>query len=222
MPVRERLCERSYGRWLACRAVSPGRIVVISGTGLEVIVVIVTTSTTVARADELFTTDEETALVGFLAGHSGLTREAYALDLRQYVQWSTERAVPLFGARRSDIESFGRYLECLGRARATIARRLCTIASFYRYAEEEGLIPVAPAVHVRRPRLDDALLSWLARNGLRVSEALGATCRRRPATRIRVRPCVPTVPGSLWTATPPTSSKPSSPAQPDNTPNRLT
>jgi site-specific recombinase XerD len=27
-----------------------------------------------------------------------------------------------------------------GRARATIARRLCTIVGFYRYAEEEGLI----------------------------------------------------------------------------------
>jgi hypothetical protein len=41
-----------------------------------------------------------------------------------------------------------------GRARATAARRLCTVAGFYRYAEEEGLVPVSPAVHVRRPRLD--------------------------------------------------------------------
>jgi integrase/recombinase XerD len=69
------------------------------------------------------------------------------------------------------------------------------------YAEEEGLIPISPAVHVRRPRLDyeshaigldrnevgamlvaaglgghqeHALLSLLALNGLRVSEAIGA------------------------------------------------
>ena len=76
----------------------------------------VTTSTTLAVRDELFTTEEQTALVGFLAGYSGLTREAYALDLRQYVQWCTEHAVTLFGARRADIESFGRHLEALGRA----------------------------------------------------------------------------------------------------------
>ena len=72
---------------------------------------------------------------------------------------------------------------------------------FYRYAEEEGLVPTSPAVHVRRPRLDyeshtigldrnevdallvaaglgasseHALISLLALNGLRVSEAIGA------------------------------------------------
>jgi site-specific recombinase XerD len=62
--------------------------------------------------------------------------------------------VALFGARRADIEAFGRHLEALGRARATVARRLCTVACFYRYADEEALIAVSPAVHVRRPRLD--------------------------------------------------------------------
>jgi len=157
-------------------------------------------ATTLAR-DELFTPEEEVALTGFLAGYSGLTREAYALDLRQYVAWCTERSLTVFGARRADIETFGRHLEALGRARATISRRLCTIACFYRYAEQEGLIDHSPAVHVRRPRLhyeshatgldrnevgamlvaaglasyrDHALISLLALNGLRVSEATGA------------------------------------------------
>jgi integrase len=155
----------------------------------------------IATRDELFSPDEQLALVGFLAGYGGLTREAYALDLRQYVTWCTERRITLFGARRADIEAFGRHLEAAGRARATVARRLCTIACFYRYAEEEGLIAVSPAVHVRRPRLDydshatgldrnevgallvaaglagardHALVSLLALNGLRVSEAIGA------------------------------------------------
>ena len=154
----------------------------------------------VAIRPVLFSPEEELALVGFLAGYSGLTRDAYALDLRQYVAWCTERDITLFGARRADIESFGRHLEALGRARATISRRLCTIAAFYRYAEEESLIATSPAVHVRRPRLDyeshatgldrnevgamlvaaglasardHALISLLALNGLRVSEATG-------------------------------------------------
>lgn len=76
-----------------------------------------------------------------------------------------------------------------------------TVAGFYRYAEEEGVIEHSPAVHIRRPRIaygshvahldraevgailvtaglssprDHALVSLLALNGLRVSEAIGA------------------------------------------------
>ena len=163
------------------------------------------TTTALALRPVLFSAEEEVALVGFLTGYSGLTRDAYELDLRQYVTWCTERDIVLFGARRSDIESFGRHLESIGRARATISRRLCTIAAFYRYAEEERVIATSPAVHVRRPRLDyesnatgldrnevgamlvaaglasardHALISLLALNGLRVSEATGADIER--------------------------------------------
>jgi integrase/recombinase XerD len=159
------------------------------------------TDTRVARRSEVFARQEELALAGFLAGYSGLTREAYMLDVRQYVAWCAVRRVALFGARRADIEAFGRHLETAGRARATISRRLCTIACFYRYAEQEDFIAKSPAVHVRRPKLDyeshatgldrnevgamlvaaglggaqeHALLSLLALNGLRVSEATGA------------------------------------------------
>ena len=80
-------------------------------------------------------------------------------------------------------------------------RRLCTIAGFYRYAVEEDLLDHSPAAHGRRPRLDydshataldrnelgallvtaglgspaeHALISLLALNGLRVSEATSA------------------------------------------------
>ena len=107
----------------------------------------------------------------------------------------------LFQARRPDIECFARDLESRGRARATVTRRLCTIAGFYKYAVEEELLEHSPAAHVRRPRLDyeshatgldrnelgallvaaglgppaeHALISLLALNGLRVSEATGA------------------------------------------------
>jgi integrase/recombinase XerD len=112
------------------------------------------TSTALATRDELFSASEQLALAGFLAGYRGLTRDAYTLDLRQYVAWCTEHHLAVFGARRADIECFARHLESLGRARATIARRLCTVSCLYRYAEQEGLIAVSPAPHVRRPRLD--------------------------------------------------------------------
>jgi integrase/recombinase XerD len=152
-------------------------------------------------AAPLFSEPERAALAGFLAGYSGLTRDAYALDLRQYTSWCQTRGLRLFTARRADIELFGRDLEARGRARATVARRLCTISGFYRYAVEEDLLEHSPAAHVRRPRLDyeshataldrnevgallvaaglgpaagHALISLLAINGLRISEALGA------------------------------------------------
>ena len=75
------------------------------------------------------------------------------------------------------------------------------MVGFYRYAEEEGVIEHSPAVHIPRPRIDHdshvahldrnelgailvtaglssprdhALVSLLALNGLRVSEAIGA------------------------------------------------
>jgi len=50
-------------------------------------------------------------LAGFLAGYTGLTREAYALDLRRYTSWCQQHHIRLFQARRADIECFARDLE---------------------------------------------------------------------------------------------------------------
>ncbi len=161
-------------------------------------------STVIAVAEPVFTNAERLALAGFLAGYTGLTRDAYALDLRQYASWCHQHRVRLFGARRPDIECFARDLEARGRARATVTRRLCTIAGFYKYALDEELLERSPAAHVRRTRLDYeshatgldrnegsrallvaaglgappastcTLISLLALNGLRVSEPAGA------------------------------------------------
>jgi len=157
------------------------------------------TTTALVPLQPAFSDAERLALAGFLAGYRGLTREAYALDLRQFATWCRARFLNLFAARRGDVEGFARDLEA--RARATVTRRLCTIAGFYRYAVEEELLEHSPAAHVRRPRVDyeshavaldrselgallvaaglgppceHALISLLALNGLRVSEATGA------------------------------------------------
>jgi hypothetical protein len=148
-----------------------------------------------------FTDSERFALAGFLAGYRGLTREACALDLRQFTSWCRARSLALFAVRRADIEGFARELEARGRARATVTRRLSAIAGFCKYAVEEELVDHSPAARVRRPRVDyeshaialdrnglgallvaaglgppgeHALISLLALNGLRVSEATGA------------------------------------------------
>jgi hypothetical protein len=111
-------------------------------------------SSSLVPVQPMFTDAERLALAGFLAGYRGLTREAYTLDLRQFTGWCRARSLPLFSVRRADIETFARELEARGRARATVTRRLCTIAGFYQYAVEEELLEHSPAAHVRRPRLD--------------------------------------------------------------------
>jgi hypothetical protein len=111
-------------------------------------------STVLATIQPVFTDAERVALAGFLAGYRGLTREAYALDLRQFTNWCRVRSLALFAVRRADIESFASELEVTGRARATVTRRLSTIAGFYKYAVEEELLGRSPAAHVRRPRVD--------------------------------------------------------------------
>jgi integrase/recombinase XerD len=96
-------------------------------------------SAALATIQPAFTDSERLALAGFLAGCRGLTREAYALDLRQFTTWCRSCSLHLFAVRRADIEGFARDLESKGRARATVTRRLCTIAGFYKYAVEEEL-----------------------------------------------------------------------------------
>jgi len=153
-----------------------------------------------AQATPVFTNTEALTLAGFLVGYRGLTRQADELDLRQYASWCRHQHLRLFQAprgRRSVSRATCRPAAC---ARATITRRLCTIAGFYPYAVEEDLLYYFPAAHVRRPRLDyeshaieldrnklgalivaaglgsdeHALISLLALNGLGVSEATGA------------------------------------------------
>jgi site-specific recombinase XerD len=140
-------------------------------------------------------------VAGFLAGYTGNTRMAYQHDLRVFVSWCRNQQLHLLDVGRAHIELFARTEESAGLAKATVARRLSTVASFYRYCVEEELLTRSPAANVRRPKLrsestmrgldrnelgaflvqgglssprDHALACLLALNGLRVSEALGA------------------------------------------------
>ena len=138
-------------------------------------------STALVTIQPAFTDPERLALAGFLAGYRGLTREAYALDLRQFTTWCRTRSLPLFAVRRADIEGFARDLEARGRGRATVTRRLSTIAGFYKYAVEEEILDHSPAAHVRRPRVDyESSCHCL---GPQRARRPAGGCRARVATR---------------------------------------
>ena len=109
-------------------------------------------STALATIQPAFTDPERLALVGYLAGYRGLTREAYTLDLRQFTTWCRSCSLSLFSVRRADIESFARELEAMGRARATVTRR----AVHHRRVLQVRRRRRAPGPLTRRPRTPSA------------------------------------------------------------------
>ena len=84
-------------------------------------------TTAVERYQPVLTELEQSTLLGFLAGSRGFTRDANTLDLRQFTAWCWQHDRRLFDVHRVDIGCFARQLEGAGRARATVARRLCTV-----------------------------------------------------------------------------------------------
>jgi integrase/recombinase XerD len=122
-------------------------------------------SAALATIQPVFTGAERVAL----AGYRGLTREAYALDLRQFASWCRAGSVTLFAVCLADIEGFARELEAMGRAQVTVTRRLPTIARFYKNAVEEDLLARSPATHVRQPRVDyeSHAVAWIAMSSAR-------------------------------------------------------
>ena len=157
-------------------------------------------STALVMIQPAFTDAERLALAGFLAGYRGLTREAYALDLRQFTTWCRARSLNLFAVRRADIESSpGIWKPGAGRARPspggcasspgsistrskrnssstrpprTSAVRGWTASPMPSRSTVTSSVPCwSPPGSGHRP---STRISLLALNGLRVSEATGA------------------------------------------------
>jgi integrase/recombinase XerD len=156
---------------------------------------------TLVRYEDPLDVRERDAIAGFLAGYAGNTRVSYTTGLRLFAGWCADNRLRLLEVRRAHLEMFARTMEQEGRMRSTAARRLSTLCSFYRYCHLEGLLERNPAANVRRPKIDPeshtsgldrnelgallvqaglgsprdhALISLLAMNGLRISEALSA------------------------------------------------
>lgn len=110
------------------------------------------------------TSPKVTTIAGFLAGYSGPTREAYTLDLRQFVRWCREHRIRLFEVARTYIEIYARRLDD-SKAPATIARRLSTLAVFP-VRNPRGARPLAGGA-LQRPKLDyESHTAGLDRNEL--------------------------------------------------------
>jgi len=141
------------------------------------------------------------AVGSFLARYREPTLTAYTQDLRAYLGWCQTYDREVLRVTRGELEMCVRHLESRGYAAATVARRFGTVATFYKYAVIDGLIPADPATAVTRPKVawegqkrtvlhplefaallaavrtsgpsDHALVCLLGMLGLRVSEACG-------------------------------------------------
>jgi integrase/recombinase XerD len=145
---------------------------------------------------------EGEAIAGFVAGYAGNTRIGYTTDVRLFAAWCADNRLRLLEVRRAHLEMFARTMEQQGRMRSTVARRLSTLCSSYRYCHVEGLLARDQAANVRRPKVDPesrtlgldrnefgallvqaaletprdhALSSPLTMNGLRISERSAPT-----------------------------------------------
>lgn len=164
------------------------------GTGLQ--------TTVGAELGVATTLDDDARLLAraWLAAYANRhTRDAYGHDLSEWLDWCDDHGVEPLEARRPHIDLWARDLEAQGRTPATVARKLASIASYYRYAEDEMVITTSPATRVRRPTVhresptlgldkaellrfldaarsagtrDYVLALLLAVNGLRVSEVV--------------------------------------------------
>ena len=155
-----------------------------------------TSSSEIVVYDDPLLVSERVAVAAFLAGYSGSTRTSYTTDLRIFASWCHDHHLNLLNVKRAHLELFGRWMEQEGRMPSTIARRLSTLSSFYKYCQIEDIIDRNPAANIRRPKVNDesrtlgldrnelgallvqaglgdlrdgALVTLLALNGLRIS-----------------------------------------------------
>lgn len=139
------------------------------------------------------------AIASFLARYREPTLAACKQDFKTFVAWCQEYDLDPAAGYRGELEMYLRRLERRGYAAATFARRFGTVATFYKYAVIDGVIPANPADAVTRPKVawegrsstvlhplefaavlsaartsspnDHALVCLLGMLGLRVSEA---------------------------------------------------
>lgn len=144
----------------------------------------------------------EQVAAAWLVSHTGRTREAYATDLRDFLDWAaTVRLDDPLTARRAHLDAYAEHLRTHGASPATVARRLAALSGFYAYAVDEGVLERSPATSLRRPKVGEHAVSTglsrdelaalvtaaeadgprslvavllLGLNGLRVSELCGA------------------------------------------------
>ncbi|WP_147125055.1 site-specific tyrosine recombinase XerD [Shimia ponticola] len=113
------------------------------------------------------------------------TQSAYARDLKDVVDWFSNRNLDFATATQADIEAYLIHCEAQGLAKSTRARRLSSIKQLYRYAFEEGLRADNPAIQIRGPGREKRLPKTLSLD--EVERLLQAARTHSKSESIRLR-----------------------------------
>jgi len=135
-------------------------------------------------------------------GASANTRQAYAQDLRDYLDFLTQRkCTDITQIRAADVMQYRVWLKNKGLAERSLARYLSSVKGFHRYLCDEGLLAIDPTATLDPPKIgvklpqvmtfdeverllaqpdhttpaglrDQAMLDTLYASGLRVSELI--------------------------------------------------
>jgi integrase/recombinase XerD len=89
----------------------------------------------------------------WLSRYKPSTQRTYAVYLPRWLAWCAGRGLEPLTARRGDIELWLRTVADSGLSRASIAAHYDAVASIYRLAHDEELIPVNPCARVTRPKI---------------------------------------------------------------------
>lgn len=86
------------------------------------------------------------------------TKEAYRRDVGQWLTWCTERGLDPLQVKFTDVNEWGRGLECgdAGKpmAATTVARKMSAVSSWYAFLLKLGALPANPAAASDRPEVD--------------------------------------------------------------------
>ena len=99
---------------------------------------------------------------------SVLTEQAYHTDIRQFIAWFGETSVlsqAVGSVTKADVIEYLSYLSDLGRSGVTRARKLASLREFFRYSQEQELIPASPAATVAMPKKERKAQTYLRPDG---------------------------------------------------------
>ena len=124
-------------------------------------------------------------------GASVHTVKAYAEDLSQLIEFAeTQGITDVHAVNSTLLRSFLAYLQSLGLARASRARKTATLRSFFSYLARQSLLPRSPAVGLRSVKTERRLPKYLRSDEM---EALLAAPAAETALGLRDRALLETL-----------------------------
>ncbi len=93
--------------------------------------------------------------------YSENTVRAYAADLSQFAGYMEERGCEVRDASVRDVRAYLAGLQARGLARSTIARRVASVRSFFKFLARRGLVDSNPMAALRSPRRERKLPVFL-------------------------------------------------------------